>query len=155
MVNLERELRPDEALAERVQRALIDLQPINPMALPKVEAAAIDGHVRLSGNVATASQAALIRAAVWNLPGVRTLTDELFDDGNLTLAAWSALADVPELQGIDRRLRLVLGTAYLDWPARVPALERAAGHALRRVPGIRAVVHGCWPAEDYRRETAA
>ena len=155
MVALEQGVQRDEELAERVHQALLDVQPLNLLALPTVHVAVRNGHVTLSGNVATASQAASIGRAVRELPDVRTVANELFDDGALTLDAWSALATVAELRGIDRRLRVVFGTIYLDWPARAAALEEAADRALAGLPGVHQVVHGAWPEDEYRHGAAA
>jgi hypothetical protein len=155
MVTLEHGLQRDEELGERIHQALLDLQPINLLALPSVRVAVDGGHVRLSGNVATASQAAAIGRAVLGMPGIRTVANQLFDDGGLTLDAWSALSRTPELRGIDRRIRVVFGTVYLDWPARDATLEDAAGRALDGLPGVVQVVHGQWPEDEYRRKPAA
>ncbi|HLG69941.1 MAG TPA: BON domain-containing protein [Chloroflexota bacterium] len=155
MVTLEHGLRRDEELAQRIYQALLDLQPINVLALPNVRAAVEDGQVTLSGNVATASQAAAIRRAVRALPGVRAVASKLFDDGNLHLDVWEALAGAPELRGVDRRLRVVFGIVYVDWAVRSAELEETADRALGALPGVRHVVHGDWPEDEYRRGHAA
>jgi len=144
MVTLEHGLRHDEHLAQRIHDALLDMQPLNLLALPTVRVSIDDGHVRLSGNVATASQAVSMAAAVRDLAGVKSVANALVDDGSLTLDAWLALNALPELRGKDRRLRLVFGTAYIDWAVRCPELERAADEALAGLAGIRQVVHGQW-----------
>jgi hypothetical protein len=145
----------DDNLTRRLELALIDIQPLNPLALPKVCATADGGHVTLYGNVATASQAASIARAVSALPGIRTLCNELVDDGNLTLDVWFALTRVPELCGADRRLRVVFGTVYVDWAVRSPSLEALTDRVLDGLPGVRQVVHGEWPDEEYRRARVA
>jgi hypothetical protein len=151
MVTLEHGLLKDEALAERVHAALMDLQPPLHLALPMLRVSLKDEQVTVSGNVATASQKEAVGRRLARLSGVRRVVNNIVDDGNLTLDVWSALAGIQQLRGVDRRLKLVLGTVHLEWVVRDPEREAVVDRVLAGIPGVRGIVHGTWPPEECRR----
>lgn len=134
----------DEILASHVSGALLDLQSLPLLALPRIDVAVQNGHVKLEGNVATASLARALRDRARQIPGVTDVTNRIVDDGSLTVAVWSALVHEPLMRGADRRIRIVLGTVYIDWAGRNQERELRAETLIRRVPGVQGVIHCDW-----------
>lgn len=68
-------LRPDAAIADEIDAALAD-----PMRTPeghRVRASVGDGVVRLTGDVETEDDRRVVAAAVWRVPGVVDVVDEV------------------------------------------------------------------------------
>ncbi|GEM_PF-3478670 len=132
----------DELLLQGAKSVVAHVVETSPA--PSVMVSVDHGCVKLRGNVATAEIALRLDGQIQAISGVSTVIDELVDDDTLLARVRDVIGAHEDIAASIQGCHAILGTVYIDWSVRCPAVEQSLRDELLAIRGVRAVVNGTW-----------